>query len=63
MMVLPSSITSRKTSAGVSFAARLVRAREEAILTNRIVAATTPEALVLLGTHTGKALAPVLARA
>ncbi|MGV1045665.1 excinuclease ABC subunit UvrA [Limnohabitans sp.] len=28
----------------------------------RIVAATTPEALVLLGTHTGKALAPVLAR-
>jgi excinuclease ABC subunit A len=27
-----------------------------------IVAATTPEALVLLGTHTGKALAPVLAR-
>jgi excinuclease ABC subunit A len=28
----------------------------------RIVAATTPEALVILGTHTGKALAPVLAR-
>ena len=28
----------------------------------RIVAAMTPEALVLLGTHTGKALAPVLAR-
>jgi excinuclease ABC subunit A len=28
----------------------------------RIVAATTPEALVLLGTHTGQALAPVLAR-
>jgi excinuclease ABC subunit A len=28
----------------------------------RIVVATTPEALVLLGTHTGKALAPVLAR-
>ncbi len=28
----------------------------------RIVAATTPEALVRLGTHTGKALAPVLAR-
>jgi excinuclease ABC subunit A len=28
----------------------------------RIVAATTPEALVMLGTHTGKALAPVLAR-
>jgi excinuclease ABC subunit A len=29
----------------------------------RIVAAMTPEALVILGTHTGKALAPVLARA
>ena len=29
----------------------------------RIVAAMTPEALVRLGTHTGKALAPVLARA
>jgi len=28
----------------------------------RIVAATTPEALVRLGTHTGVALAPVLAR-
>jgi excinuclease ABC subunit A len=28
----------------------------------RIVAATTPEALVILGTHTGKALGPVLAR-
>ena len=28
----------------------------------RIVAAMTPEALVLLGTHTGKALGPVLAR-
>ena len=28
----------------------------------RIVAASTPEALVILGTHTGKALAPVLAR-
>jgi excinuclease ABC subunit A len=28
----------------------------------RIVAAMTPEALVILGTHTGKALAPVLAR-
>ncbi len=28
----------------------------------RIVAATTPEALVALGTHTGRALAPVLAR-
>jgi excinuclease ABC subunit A len=29
----------------------------------RVVAATTPEGLVQLGTHTGKALAPVLARA
>ena len=28
----------------------------------RIVAAMTPEALVRLGTHTGKALGPVLAR-
>jgi excinuclease ABC subunit A len=28
----------------------------------RIVAQTTPEQLVALGTHTGKALAPVLAR-
>jgi excinuclease ABC subunit A len=28
----------------------------------RIVAATTPEALVILGSHTGKALGPVLAR-
>jgi excinuclease ABC subunit A len=28
----------------------------------RVVAANTPEALVKLGTHTGRALAPVLAR-
>ena len=28
-----------------------------------IVGAATPEELVLLGTHTGRALAPVLARA
>jgi excinuclease ABC subunit A len=29
----------------------------------RVVAAATPEDVVALGTHTGKALAPVLARA
>jgi excinuclease ABC subunit A len=28
----------------------------------RVVASTTPEDLVAIGTHTGKAIAPVLAR-